>query len=93
MRAMEWLENIPATARLALSVGGATVAARADLLPPAFQAMALGAGIALCCYGLAASMQPFFNRRDTDWLEAERSKDFARQQTRLAETFRKLKSQ
>lgn len=89
---MEWLENIPAPARLALSVGGAAVAALVNWLPPAFQAIALGAGISLCCYGIAASLRPLLIRRDAEWLASERRKDFVRQQHLLNDTFRNVKT-
>jgi hypothetical protein len=85
---MEWFEHTPPGARLALSIGGALVAALANRLPPTLQMMALGAGIALCCYGIAASMRSA--RKTTDWLEEERIKDFERQQDLLAYKFRNL---
>lgn len=84
------MEQIPAPARLALSVGGAVLAAEASLLPVAFQLGALCAGVSLCAYGIGASLGPLLNGRDPEWLEAERIKDFARQQQRLAEKFRNL---
>jgi arginine exporter protein ArgO len=86
---MEWLENTPPRARLALSVGGAGVAALANQLPQSLQLVALGAGIALCCYGIAASMRG--PRKSTNWLEEERIRDFERQQHSLMYKFRNLR--
>jgi hypothetical protein len=88
---MGWFENTPASARLALSVGGATVAALAQSFPPAFQLLALGAGIALCCYGIGASMGTLLKSSDEGWLEEERKKDFERQQELLLHKFRHVK--
>jgi hypothetical protein len=90
---MEWMELIPAPARLALSVGGAVLASQANLLPASFQLTALGAGMILCAYGIAASMGPLLKkRRDPDWLEVELRRDFDRQQERLMVKFRNVKS-
>jgi hypothetical protein len=51
--------------------------------------VALGAGIALCCYGIAASLRA--NPRKSDnWLEEERIRDFERQQYSLMHKFRHL---
>ena len=85
---MEWLDHTPPRARLALSIGGAGVAALANQLPQSFQLIALGAGIALCCYGIVASMRA--PRRTENWLEEERIRDFERQQHSLMYKFRNL---
>ena len=88
---MEWMEQIPPPARLALSVGGAVLAVEAGLLPAAFQMLALGAGIALSAYGIGASLWPLLKGRGPEWLEAERRKDFERQRERLTIKFRNVK--
>jgi hypothetical protein len=86
---MDWLDDIPAPARLALSVGGAVLASQANLLPASFHVAALAAGMALCAYGLAASMGPLLKSRER--LDAARKKDFERQRRPLIEKFRNVK--
>jgi hypothetical protein len=88
---MEWLEQIPARARLALSVGGAILAAEAGLLPASLQLAALSGGIILCAFGISVSMRPLYKSRDPDWLDDERCRDFERQQEALTRKFRKVK--
>jgi hypothetical protein len=88
---MGWFENTPASARLALSVGGVAVAALVQYLPPSIQFAALALGIALCCYGVAASMSTLLKSSDDGWLEDERKKDFERQQELLTRKFRHVK--
>lgn len=88
---MDWLDNMSPRARLALSVGGAWVAALAGLLPLAWHVVAFAAGIALCCYGVAASMGPLLQGKDPGWLEEERKKDFERQQNLHSRKFRHVK--
>jgi hypothetical protein len=88
---MGWLENTPASARLALSIGGVAVAALVQYLPSSWQLAALALGIALCCYGVAASMSTLLKSSDEGWLEEERKKDFERQQELLLHKFRHVK--
>ncbi len=61
---MGWFENTPASARLALSIGGVAVAALVQYLPESLQRGALALGIALCCYGVAASMSTLLKSSD-----------------------------
>ncbi|MGD0190396.1 MAG: hypothetical protein ABSD74_06615 [Rhizomicrobium sp.] len=86
---MQWFDHIPPQARLALSIGGASVAALANQLPQSLQIVALGMGIALCCYGVAASLRAS-PRKSENWLEEERIRDFERQQHSLMHKFRHL---
>ena len=88
---MGWFENTPASARLALSVGGVAVAGLVQYLPQSWQLAALALGIALCCYGVAASMSTLLKSSDEGWLEDERRKDFDRQQESLIRKFRHMK--
>jgi hypothetical protein len=88
---MGWFENTPASARLALSIGGVAVAALVQYLPESLQRGALALGIALCCYGVAASMSTLLKSSDDGWLEDERRKDFDRQQAKLTRKFSQVK--
>jgi hypothetical protein len=88
---MSLFESTPASARLALSIGGVAVAALVQYLPQSWQLAALALGIALCCYGVAASMSTLLKSSDDGWLEAERKKDFDRQREPLKRKFRNVK--
>jgi hypothetical protein len=88
---MEWFEKTPSLAKLALSVGGASVAALATLLPHGVQPIALCWGLALCLYGIGATVSQIRKSTKPTWHDALRRKEFERQQAALLNTFQRTK--